>query len=332
MSIFLNRFKKFYQQNPIVLVDVGARWGISKHWEKANNYLKVIGFEPDEKEFNLLQEAHDKNRLYLNTALYKEKKELELFITRMPGSSSIFKIKESVRRKFPESERWDVIKTIKIMADTLDNQLAISKIDDVDFIKIDTQGSELFILEGASDTLNLKAVGVEVEVEFFQLYEDQPLFADVDVFLRNQGYELFDISRNYYKRKIGVYKGKNNGQIVWADALYFKSLDSFRSELDINGDIFFAKSKILKYISICLLYGYIGYALELISVTSSFFNHEEVRSINKYINLHTSMSAKIPDFKGRNKLAWLFQSLRNFMKPVYNGWATSDEMIGNIEK
>ena len=37
---------------------------------------------------------------------------------------------------------------------TLDNQLQGNSIEDVDFLKIDTQGSELSILQGAKETLS----------------------------------------------------------------------------------------------------------------------------------------------------------------------------------
>ena len=43
-------------------------------------------------------------------------------------------------------------------------------------------------------------VGLEVEVEFAHMYKNQPLFSDVDVFVREKlGLELWDISKVYWK-------------------------------------------------------------------------------------------------------------------------------------
>jgi len=57
-------------------------------------------------------------------------------------------------------------------------------------------------------TLN-NVVGIEVEVEFSELYEKQPLFNDVDNFIRDKGFELFDLRRGYWIRKVaaGIQKG-----------------------------------------------------------------------------------------------------------------------------
>ena len=65
-------------------------------------------------------------------------------------------------------------------------------ITEVDFIKIDTQGSELDILEGSLDFLS-RTVGIEVEMEFVEVYKGQPLFDEVNSFLTRNGFNLFDI-------------------------------------------------------------------------------------------------------------------------------------------
>ena len=83
----------------------------------------------------------------------------------------------------------------ELAVDTLDHQLERHGLDDVDFIKVDTQGSELFVLQGASQVLGQHVVGVEVEVEFASIYGGQPLFADVDRHMREHGFDLFDLRR-----------------------------------------------------------------------------------------------------------------------------------------
>lgn len=57
----------------------------------------------------------------------------------------------------------------------------------VDAIKLDTQGSELDILRGASRALSSCTL-IEIEVEFNPIYEGQNLFCDVDRFLRDRGF------------------------------------------------------------------------------------------------------------------------------------------------
>ena len=77
------------------------------------------------------------------------------------------------------------------------NKLEISMVtlDDVqdklpiDFLSLDTQGSELDILQGAVESLK-NSVGVETEVSFRQIYENSALFGEICSFLNNLGFEF----------------------------------------------------------------------------------------------------------------------------------------------
>lgn len=70
--------------------------------------------------------------------------------------------------------------------------IATNRLDDamegpMDFLKIDAQGAELMVFEGAERLLE-NAVAVQTEVSFFQIYEDQPTFGDIDRDLRVRGF------------------------------------------------------------------------------------------------------------------------------------------------
>ena len=91
-----------------------------------------------------------------------------------------------------------------------------------DCLKIDVQGAELDILQGGVNILQSVKV-VELEVEFNYQYMNQPLFSDVDVFMRNHGFCLLALRRSYWRRKsdIGHYPTTAGGQIIHGDALYY---------------------------------------------------------------------------------------------------------------
>jgi len=63
---------------------------------------------------------------------------------------------------------------------------------DLDFIKLDTQGSELDILKGSDKILRSPLIGLEIEMEFISLYKDQPLFGDVVNFLGSKNFQFID--------------------------------------------------------------------------------------------------------------------------------------------
>jgi len=104
----------------------------------------------------------------------------------------------------------------------------IAEIEDVDFIKIDIQGGELNAFLGAEKAL-AAAVVIQTEAEFVELYQGQPLFADIDAHLRSRGFWFHDF-REFGSRSVkplqradahGGDQGMN--QKLWTDAIYFKN-------------------------------------------------------------------------------------------------------------
>ena len=183
LDVFFDaRFAPAYERHPLVLADIGARGGLKSNWLPARRHLRVLGFEPDKREFDALVARHQGDRAltFFNTALHNSRGTVPLYVARDRGLTSIFKPNRAFLDSFPEASRFDTTSVIDMPTDTLDNVLLTSGIDDVDFIKADTQGSELYVLEGAASALAAGVVGVEVEVEFAPIYTGQPLFADVD--------------------------------------------------------------------------------------------------------------------------------------------------------
>ena len=63
----------------------------------------------------------------------------------------------------------------------------VAGLPDLDFLKMDIQGAELTVLHHGTLRLS-RAVMVQLEVSFVPLYEDQPTFGEVDVFMRAAGF------------------------------------------------------------------------------------------------------------------------------------------------
>jgi hypothetical protein len=121
----------------------------------------------------------------------------------------------------------------------------------VDFLELDTQGSELDILQGCNHLLTTSILGLQVEVEFYPVYKDQPLFADIDNYLRPFGYSLFDLSR-YRLRRVYL---KTRGQLLWGHAFYLKNVHQMKN---------WQPEQYLSLAAISSYYGFEDYALEII--------------------------------------------------------------------
>ena len=81
------------------------------------------------------------------------------------------------------------------------------------------------VLQAAQATLADITV-VQCEVEFVELYEGQPLMADVDAFLRSQGFCLLKFAplkgRPFKPLRIEAHPLSPISQILWTDAIYVK--------------------------------------------------------------------------------------------------------------
>jgi hypothetical protein len=106
---------------------------------------------------------------------------------------------------------------------------------DVDFIKVDAQGYELEIMRHGVATL-AKALVIECEVEFVPLYRGQPLFGDVQCFLREHGFmlhKLIDVAGRPFRPFNPPNPFLPMSQVLWADAIFvrdFTRLEAYSDE------------------------------------------------------------------------------------------------------
>jgi FkbM family methyltransferase len=327
MNIFIDpRFETGFRSDPLVLVDVGARGGLKKDWQPAARHLQVIGFEPEAREYEALRARtpeDGKLRLF-GVALHNRPGTVTFQVTRDRGLSSIFEPNRRFLDGFPEADRFEVTERVDVETATLDALVAATPaINDIDFLKVDTQGSELFVLEGAARVLRDRAVGVEVEVEFNQIYKDQPLFGDVDRLLRGAGFELFDLRPVYWKRTAGRDAGGPRGQIMWGDALYLKSADGLASVLEIAADR--RRTKLLKAIAVAVLYGYFDYAIELAGA-GGVLSAADRDVIVRHLTRDTPAAA----FPGQRTLAAGLRRLWRAILPRDDrAWSISRGRVGN---
>lgn len=259
-ALGLDGLEDLLRDEPIVLVDVGARGGIPNRWRQVEPWLRTVGFEPDARSLDTLDGSG--RATVFRTALASRPESLELHLTAEESNSSLLMPNRPFLSRFSPAGRFEVIETHTVEADTLDNQLAQGGIERVDFIKLDTQGSELMILEGARETLGRGVFGIEVEVELNPLYEEQPLLSDVDRFLRPFGYELFDLEPRRWKYRAGEDLALGRGQIIWADAAYFLGPDRVLPFLAPGGSV--SAGSVARMVVSCLLYDLGDYSLALL--------------------------------------------------------------------
>lgn len=201
----------------LVVADVGARWGVGDRWRGFGPRVRVVGFDPDEAECARLAEL-EPDVTFVPVALGREDGTATLHVTKEPACSSLYPPIADLVEQRPELHVIAPAGREEIAITRLDTWLAGSAFDEVHVLKLDTQGSELGVLEGAGDALGAVRM-LEIEVELNPIYEGQPLFGDVDRFLRDRGFVLWRLQQLVHYGLPGV----GTDGVVVPDRQFFDS-------------------------------------------------------------------------------------------------------------
>ena len=280
----------------VTLIDIGAAGEIQPRWKPFSKKLKYLGFEPDKRSRDTLNNKKNDFLEYMifPYALADIKKNVSLYLCRKPTGSSLYEPNTNFLANFPDAERLDVISKdflSVIPIDSLD-------IKDADFIKIDIQGGELSALKGANLLLE-RILGLELEVEFIDLYKSQPLFGDICNHLSDKGFEFIDfVNLSRWERSAH----NSFGQCIFGDGLFLRVPEKIEfQELGIN--------KISSYFTILMIYrryDLLERALTLlpIKLVAEFeqFENEmrKVKSPNNFVRLIISTVNTLISFFGSN--------------------------------
>lgn len=207
--------------------------------------------------------------------------EATLYVTQHPMCSSLFPPNETYISRFSELiEYMSLDFTIDIETTTIDAFCQEEGITEIDFLKVDVQGADLKVLQGAKEILKSSVLAIQAEVLFCELYQNQPLFSDVDRFLREQEFTLFSLPVAFRHRQGSpIVSGNNPGQLLWGDALYIRDLLEERVKKDLN-----QPDKILKLACMADILDFPDYALELLEyLTLKFGENPKYNCANNIV-------------------------------------------------
>lgn len=209
------------------LVDIGAAGGLQDRWKPFSRFIDLVAVEPDPRaneSIERLESTTLRSLHRVNSPLASTSREIDFYLCKHPRQSSVLKPNEEHFAKYKDGHKWNVEKVEQMSAITLDSALT-SEIKP-DFLKLDTQGSELDILQGATATLQ-NCLGVEVEVEFREMYQSQPLFGDLSKFLLNNNFDFIDfVAFGKWERSRPDGLRTFLGELIHADALFLRSPES----------------------------------------------------------------------------------------------------------
>ena len=249
----------------LTVVDVGSAGGLHKRWRPFEPVLSAVLFEPREGGSASGSLGRGKSRTY-PVALGDKAGEVELYITQLANMSSFLKPDADVfgryRKKGADAK---VVATEKVPVDRFDT---LAQADGIrpDVLKVDTQGSELLVLKGAEQALASVLVA-EIEVSFFRRYAGQPVFAEIEAWMNDRGFELIELhklKRYRAANSLGLRQpvlggAQRSGRVAYGDAIFMRSPDAILAAARQDGG-----SSILKGMVALLSYGKADHAAALL--------------------------------------------------------------------
>lgn len=204
-----------YQEIDLVL-DVGANVGQYGRYLREIGYTgKIISFEPLSSAYEQLTAVSRKVPLWEIApcaAIGNRDGEITINISKNSVSSSTLPMLALHRSVAPEAE-YCASETVKIFKlDTIASAY-IDKNSHSMYLKIDVQGQEMHVLEGASQILR-SVKGIQLELSLVPLYEGETLFRDMLDYLGKLGYELYAVIPGFTDMK--------SGRLLQLDGIFFR--------------------------------------------------------------------------------------------------------------
>lgn len=188
---FIKKNKKKFQ----TIFDVGANIG---EWTKLVSDIipesRIYSFEPSRRTFKILQKQNFGGKVSLHNIGLGEKNEIkDLFIHANDSTlSSVFLRGSDGLKQDAQIERANF--------ETLDSFCIKNNINNISFLKIDTEGNELFVLKGAGRHIKEGKINA-VQFEYGGTYIMAGiLLKDVFEFFEDKPYDIFKIMRDGLKK------------------------------------------------------------------------------------------------------------------------------------
>lgn len=231
---------------PCTAIDVGSADGFIADLNPISFAVDAVGFEPNPDHFAALSasDGHWRSLRYLPHAVGGQVGTRTLYRPKFSNSSTLLPPNAAIGTAFDKKQFFDVEETTEVEVVSLDDALTRFDIRNPDYLKLDVEGAEFEILEGASHALSTLSA-IRVEVCFVEVRQGQRLGMEVGHYLEERGFRLMHVTDlsawrvRGYRAHPAVSREPirySRGQLVHADYLFMRDPDFYAdSERRIRG-------------------------------------------------------------------------------------------------
>lgn len=165
------------RDDPPIFVDIGASGGTHPVWRKIARYAIGVGFEPDGRERSALSPAQREFRRWILcdklVVADENVSETEFYFTSSPFCSSTLLPDGDGLREWAFAPLFNRVETRRLPATTLKRTLQKLGFPRIDWLKCDTQGTDLRIFQSLGDSIRDQVLAVEFEPGLVGAYKDE---------------------------------------------------------------------------------------------------------------------------------------------------------------
>lgn len=229
----------------LIHLDVGSRKGPLNIVRKYSNFMDIIMVEPEREEAN---DQRKKGFAVIEKPLFKRSGEVTFLETRFPACSSIYAPQgpylDFINPDPVHLSQYDVVRKTTMECSTISEELINLKVPELDFLKIDTQGSELDILMGLKD---YRPLIIELEMQYLPVYHDVPNAYQICQYLLELGYIPFSLTTHHTNALCPI-EGDGYFMPSWIEPQGIELIRS-REEKYIALMLMFGQTRILKFVN-----------------------------------------------------------------------------------
>lgn len=197
------RLKLIRHHNIDAIIDVGANVGQFGGYMRSLGFKgRIISFEPMKSAFAKLERYSKNDPLWEvhNCSLGERDGHATINISENSVSSSLLNNLPVLTDNAPQAK---FVKTEDIQIKKLDTVFGSLNLEGKNiYVKIDTQGYEDKVLQGAEDSLQYIA-GMQIEMSLIPSYEGSSDFKALSSTLENKGFKLTAIENGFYDKETG---------------------------------------------------------------------------------------------------------------------------------
>ncbi|MDA8139106.1 MAG: FkbM family methyltransferase [Desulfobacteraceae bacterium] len=194
-----------------------------------------------------------------------------------PASSSMYKASsEAMTEHMPDQESlpmWGshstTERTIQVETTTIDDVVQEYRLPAPDILSIDAQGAEFGIMKGGVNCIANSVMAVVTEVEFYPIYQNQPLFHQQFELLFQKGFRLADVLAMQYWHPVARV---GQGLLTVGEALFMRYGQDYLESLNMV--------QLIKYAAIALAFNRLSLAVHAMNIAIQRFGSQVIEILN----------------------------------------------------